>query len=156
MVHASMAALLPRHGEHDDGAERFPAEATATRPPGIGGGGKRRPRRSSRRSSAARSDANEGAAISTHAAADPRHGAGLPYQPDQGPQALRLDGRLGEHLGFSQHAVDQGHRYAGDACKLQNRDRASNASIQYCMVMRQLSGACQYSGVWWEVAWNGT
>src|SRR5207244_2000301 len=48
------------------------------------------------------------------------------------------DGRLGEHLGFAQHAMNQGHRYSGNAGALQNEIAHRNVSIQDCMVMRRV------------------
>ncbi len=66
------------------------------------------------------SDAIQGAAEQQYTAADPGHRAGLPDQPYQRPQALRLDGRTSEHFGFAEHAVDQGDRNCGDAGALQD------------------------------------
>src|SRR6185436_13099614 len=73
-----------------------------------------------------------------HGAADPGHRARLPDQPDQRPQALGLDGRLREYLGFPQHAMNQGDRYSGDAGTLQDEIAHRNSSIQYCMVMPRI------------------
>ena len=50
--------------------------------------------------------------------------------------ALRLDGRLGEYLGFSQRAVNQGDCYSGDTGTLQDEIAHRNSSIHYRMVMR--------------------
>ncbi len=54
-----------------------------------------------------------------HAAADPRHRAGLPHQPDQGAQASGFNSGAREHFGFAEHAVDQRDRDRGHAGTLQ-------------------------------------
>ena len=59
----------------------------------------------------------------------------LPYQANEGPQALRLNCCPRKHLGFPQHAVNQGDDYAGGTGALQDEIAHRNASIQYCMVM---------------------
>src|SRR3954449_6013756 len=54
-----------------------------------------------------------------HAAADPRHRAGLPHQPDQEAQASRLNGSARQYFGFAEHTVYQRYHYRGDARHLQ-------------------------------------
>src|ERR1051326_5405976 len=84
-----------------------------------------------------------------HAAADPRHRAGLPHRAHQGAHPRRLDGGAAEHFCFTQHAVDQRHHNRGGSGTLQQQiahrisppystvwyyARRWRLSIQWCMV----------------------
>ena len=127
----------------------------AARRPGVGGRGEGVDRRrASRRSSAAPvSDPIAGRGDQQHAAADPGHRAGLPDQPDQGaqPRAARWSRAANTLVSPSTPWISATAIAATPAhC---SRDRASNASIQYCMVMRRVLAPVN-TVVYGGAAWN--
>ena len=142
---------MPGDRQRDDGAERHPAEMPAAR--------RTRHWRAAAKANTqaivttiqcrAGSDAIEGAAISS---TPPPIQATVPACQTSRIRVRRRAGSMvarGEHLGFAEHAVDQGDRDRGNAGALQQEIAHRTVSIQYCMVYAPHAGACQYSGVWW-------
>src|SRR6185369_7230305 len=148
----SQSRLVPRDRHRHDGAEHHPPEMPAARHPGVGE--RRKGEYAGKRDDdpvPRRFRCHPGCRDKQNAAGDPRHSCKLPDQPDQGAQSRRLDGDAGEYSGFTDHPMDQRRRDRQQTRKLQQE--ISHRSLHTVLYgYAPLASACQYTGVWWNVA----
>src|SRR3954447_15938205 len=112
--------LISRERQCHHGAERHPAEMPAPGRQWIGERGERENTGNRQHNPMPRRfRVHPGRGNQQHAAADPRHRAGLPHQPDQEAQASRLNGSARQYFGFAEHTVYQRNHYRGDPRHLQ-------------------------------------